>query len=161
MSRKEFVKRSDAELSIQIARYEKQETNLKRCGLFGVIIGVIGSLVCMAMESEMNLLFSVILLLGGGCFYLGVRLRRKAESLVREQLDDFFEAELKKTFGPHMDTPEMSINASFLEEIRPVNKSWNRCRVWRFYEGNYHGTHFSASNVELYESKQVHTNIVQ
>ena len=110
----------------------------------------------MAMESEMNLLFSVILLLGGGCFYLGVRLRRKAESLVREQLDDFFEAELEKTFGPRLHTPEMSINASFLKEIHPVDRHWTNCRVLRFFEGNYHGTHFSASNVELYELRQVH-----
>ncbi|MBS7340406.1 MAG: hypothetical protein KIH00_09200 [Lachnospiraceae bacterium] len=50
----------------------------------------------------------------------------------------------------------MSINASFLKEIHPVDRHWTNCRVLRFFEGNYHGTHFSASNVELYELRQVH-----
>ena len=112
-----------------------------------MFIGLIGFLICMASVPELALIFVVIVLAGVVCYYMGVRLRRKAESLVMEQLGGFFDAELERTFGPHMDTPEMCINSPFLEEIRLVDKYWNRCRAWRFYEGNYHGTHFSASNV--------------
>lgn len=154
MSRKGFVKLSEEELHKQIAQYEKQEGNLKRYGLLGAIIGLIGLLICMALESGMVLIFLTILLVGGVCFYRGVRLRRKAESLVREQLDDFFESELEKTFGPRMDTPEMSINASFLEEIHPVDRHWTHRQVLRSYEGIHHEVHFSAANVELYKFNQ-------
>lgn len=156
MSRKKFVKLNDQELRERIARYEKQRTNLKRYGLLGAIIGLIGVLTCMALESELVVIFVfMILLVGGVCYYMCAHLRWKAESLVREQLDDFFEAELEKTFGPRLHTPEMSIYESFLKEIHPVDRYWTNCRVWRFYEGNYHGTHFSASNVELYEQIQL------
>ena len=156
MSRKEFAKLNDQELRERIARYEKQRTNLKRYGLLGAIIGLIGVLICMALESELVVIFVFMIpLVGGVCYYMCARLRWKAESLVREQLDDFFEAELEKTFGPRLHTPEMSINESFLKEIHPVDRYWTNCRVWRFYEGNYHGTHFSASNVELYEQIQL------
>ena len=156
MSRKEFAKLNDQELRERIARYEKQRTNLKRYGLLGAIIGLIGVLICMALESELVVIFVFMIpLVGGVCYYMCARLWWKAESLVREQLDDFFEAELEKTFGPRLHTPEMSINESFLKEIHPVDRYWTNCRVWRFYEGNYHGTHFSASNVELYEQIQL------
>ncbi len=156
MSRKEFAKLNDQELRERIARYEKQRTNLKRYGLLGAIIGLIGVLICMALESELVVIFVFMIpLVGGVCYYMCARLRWKAESLVREQLDDFFEAELEKTFGPRLHTPEMSINESFLKESHPVDRYWTNCRVWRFYEGNYHGIHFSASNVELYELRQL------
>ena len=128
---------------------------MKRWGFCVVFIGLIGFLICMASVPELALIFVVIVLAGVVCYYMGVRLRRKAESLVMEQLGGFFDAELERTFGPHMDTPEMCINSPFLEEIRLVDKYWNRCRAWRFYEGNYHGTHFSASNVELSELRQL------
>lgn len=154
MSRKGFVKLSEEELHKQIAQYEKQEGNLKRNGLLGAIIGLLGFLICMALGSGMVLIFLMIILVGGVCFYLGVRSRRKAESLVLEQMDDFFEAELEKTFGPRMDTPEMSINVPFLKEIHPVDRYWERCWMSRFFEGNHHGVHFSAANVELYKFNQ-------
>ena len=57
MSRKEFAKLNDQELRERIARYEKQETNLKRYGLLGAIIGLIGLLICMALESELVVIF--------------------------------------------------------------------------------------------------------
>lgn len=156
MNKKGFIKLSDEELRKRIARYEKQRTNLKRYGLLGAIIGLIGVLICMALESELVVIFVfMILLVGGVCYYMCAHLRWKAESLVREQLDGFFEAELEKTFGPRLHTPEMSINESFLKESHPVDRYWTNCRVWRFYEGNYHGIHFSASNVELYELRQL------
>ena len=53
MSRKGFVKLSEEELHKQIAQYEKQEGNLKRNGLLGAIIGLLGFLICMALGSGM------------------------------------------------------------------------------------------------------------
>ncbi|MGM9636897.1 MAG: DUF3137 domain-containing protein [Eubacteriales bacterium] len=156
MSQKGFVKLSEAELLEQIAQYEKREINLKCYGVVGAVIGVIGSIISMVLEDDLlGLIFTAVVIVSVVTYYLGIRLRKKAESLVREQLDDFFEAELERVFGPRMRTSEMRINEPFLNEIRPVDLYWNRCSVWRFYEGNYHGTHFSAANVELYELKQV------
>lgn len=155
MSKKRFVKLSKEELRKRIVQYEMKEKKLKRYGLIGAIIGLIGLLISMAAESTSVVIFLILLLVGLGCFYLGVRLRRKSESLVQEQLNDFFEAELEKKFGPRMHTPEMGIDATFLEEINPVDLYWNRCLLLRSYEGNHHGVHFSAANVELYELRQI------
>ena len=57
MKKKGFIKLSDEELRKRIARYEKQGTNLKRYGLLGAIIGLIGLLICMALESELVVIF--------------------------------------------------------------------------------------------------------
>lgn len=70
--------------------------------------------------------------------------------MVNAQLSDFYEAELQNAFGSRMNTSEMSINRRFIEKLRPIDENWDECDVWRFYEGNYHGTHFSAANVGLY-----------
>lgn len=82
--------------------------------------------------------------------FLGGRARKKAEALVNTQLDDFFESELERAFGPRGDAGKLPINLSFLEQLQPAEKDWDRCRVQRFFEGNYHGTHFSAADAELY-----------
>ena len=147
------VKPNDAEMNTQIARYEKRELNLKLYGLYAVVIGIIGLIISMALEeSVLQLVFFVITLVGGVIYYLGVRLRKKTESLVNAQLGDFYETELERNFGPRMNTSKMCIDLNFLKKIRPLEQHlyWDRCKVWRFYEGNYHGTHFSAANVELY-----------
>lgn len=154
MSKKDFVKLSDVELIGKIAQYEKKERNLKRYGAYGAVIGMIGMLIGMAMEAEIAVLFAAMIIVGGVSYYLGIRLRRKAESLVLEQLDDFFEAELEKAFGSRLSTQEMQINEPFLGKICLVNHKWNRYSVRRFYEGSYNGTHFSAANVTLYENLQ-------
>ena len=81
MSKKSFVKLSEEELLDRLTRYEKRERNLKCYGLCGAIIGLIGLIICMASGSELALIFVAIVLVGGVCYYMGVRLRRKAESL--------------------------------------------------------------------------------
>lgn len=150
------VKLSESELLDQIVRYEKLEIKLKRYGMFGAVIGAIGAFGFLLLKLPvLPVVFLAVLLVGGLSCYLGVHLRRKAESLVSEQMNNFFESELESAFGPRMYTPKMSINEQFLNEICLADQEWNRYSVWRFYEGNYNGTHFSAANVKLYKLLQV------
>lgn len=68
---------------------------------------------------------------------------------MNSQLQDFYKVELEKAFGPCKSTNGMVINEPLIKELRPVAEHWNECYEWRFYEGYYHGTHFSVENVEL------------
>lgn len=54
----------------------------------------------------------------------------------------------KKPLAPQS-TKEMVINEPLIRELCPVEKEWNDCYEWRFYEGYYHETHFSVENVNL------------
>lgn len=145
------AKLSEEELHSQIAKREKREDNLKYYGIIGTVVGIIGCVVSLALElGLLGLIFMVVVIVSIISVFLGGRTRKKAEKLVDTQLDDFFESELERAFGPRADTGKLPINLSFLDQLHPVEKHWDRCRVWRFYEGNYHGTHFSAANVELY-----------
>lgn len=156
MSKKNLVKLSEAELLERIARSEKRELRLKIYGFYGAAIGLIGAIIFKLLDSEMLMCIFLIVLFGGlASIFLGDHVYKKSRSLVQEQLDDFFEAELERAFGSRLSTQEMRINKSFLKEIRPVEPYWDECQVWRFYEGNYNGTHFSAANVELYELRQL------
>ena len=145
------AKLSEEELHSQIAKREKREDNLKYYGIIGTVVGIIGCVVSLALElGLLGLIFMVVVIVSIISVFLGGRTRKKAEKLVDTQLDDFFESELERAFGPRADTGKLPINLSFLDQLHPVEKHWDRCRVWRFYEGNYHGTHFSAAVVELY-----------
>lgn len=154
------AKLSEGELLRQTAQHKKREDNLKFFGIIGAVIGVIGVIISLALEiGLLGLIFTVVVIVSAVSFFLGTRARKNAEALVSEQLDDFFESELEKAFGPRADTSEMPISQSFLNQFHPVEKHWDRCRVWRFYEGNYHGTHFSAADVELfYLDSHEHSN---
>ena len=145
------AKLSEGELLRQTAQHEKREDNLKFFGIIGTVIGVIGTIISMALEiGLLGLIFTVVVIVSVVSYFLGIRTRKKTEALIDTQLDDFFESELERAFGPRADTSKMPINLSFLDQLHPVEKHWDRCRVWRFYEGNYHGTHFSAADAELY-----------
>lgn len=72
-----------------------------------------------------------------------------------DQLDDFYEAMLQNAFGSRMNTSEMRIGSQLIKKLRPIDVRWDECDVHRFYEGNYHGTHFSAANVGLYEMVRI------
>ncbi|MGM9680052.1 MAG: hypothetical protein ACI3XR_00955 [Eubacteriales bacterium] len=151
MSNKDFAMLSDEELCKQIAQYEKRERNLKCYGVYGAVIGVIGAFISMVLENGLlGLIFTAVVIAAVITYYLGIRMRKKAEALVNAQLNEFYETELERIFGSRMDTSEMCINEPFLKEIRPVDSHWDRCQVWSCYEGCYHGTHFSAANVELF-----------
>ena len=86
MSKKGFVKLSEEELSKRIVQYEMKEKKLKRYGLISAIIGLIGLLITMAAESASVVIFLILLLVGLGCFYLFILLRRISKALVQDQL---------------------------------------------------------------------------
>lgn len=145
------AKLSEEELHSQIAKREKREDNLKYYGIIGTVVGIIGCVVSLALElSLLGLIFMVVVIVSIISVFLGGRTRKKAEKLVDTQLDDFFEAELERAFGPRADAGKLPISQSFLEQLQPAEKDWDRCRVLRFFEGDYHGTHFSAADAELY-----------
>lgn len=145
-------KLSEAQALEKIARYEKNETRMIYTGVYGLIIGVPGLLISLIIESGLlSLIFGVIFFVGGLCLALKDHMRNKAESLATNQLQDFYKEELERYFGPLRSTKEMDINKQLIEELRPVTEYWNEYSKWRFYEGNYHDTHFSVENVHLKE----------
>ena len=81
-------------------------------------------------------------------------MRNKAESLVDDQLKDFYKEELERFFGPLRRTDEMDINNTLINELRPVTEHWDKCSMWCLYEENYHDTHFSVVNMHLDEVKR-------
>ena len=150
MGKNNFKKLSDEELREKIAQDEKRETKMKVLGFDGVIVGAIGMALFLALGVDvLALIFGLIFLVGGILCFAGIHMQRKTKSMVNEQLSDFYEAELKKTFGPRMDTLKMHFSQSLMRKLRPVDESWDEYQAWRYYEGNYHGTHFSVANVEL------------
>ena len=150
MGKNNFKKLSEEELCEKIAQDEKRETKMKVLGFDGVIVGAIGMALFLALGVDvLALIFGLIFLVGGILCFAGIHMQRKTKSMVNEQLSDFYEAELKKTFGPRMDTLKMHFSQSLMRKLRPVDESWDEYQAWRYYEGNYHGTHFSVANVEL------------
>ena len=141
---------SEAEALELLTQYEKREVRWKNLGLKGTLIGAIGAALFAVMEVEaLSFIFTLVLLVGVGFIVVGGRFRSKAESVVNAQLYDFYEAELQKAFGPCQHTEGMDINEPLLKELRVVDEGWSEHAVWRFYEGDYHGTHFSVENVKL------------
>ncbi|MGN1028049.1 MAG: hypothetical protein ACI4P4_16785, partial [Faecousia sp.] len=68
MSKKGFVKLSEAELIEKLAHSEKRELSLKQYGLCSAIIGLIGFMICMALGPELGLIFVAIILVGVICY---------------------------------------------------------------------------------------------
>ena len=155
MSKKDFEKLSEAELLEKIAQAEKKESKLRVWGLNGIFIGLLVTVIGVVLDiGEFALIFGVIALVGAILYIASIRLRGKTESQVNAHLDDFYEAELNRVLGPRMKTSEMHISRSFMEKFHPVDERWNECQVWRYYESNYHGIHFSVANVELVERRK-------
>ena len=150
MSKINHEELSEAEALELLTQYEKREVRWKNLGLKGTLIGAIGAALFAVMEVEaLSFIFTLVLLVGVGFIVVGGRFRSKAESVVNAQLYGFYDAELQKTFGPCQHTGEMDINEALLRELRVVDEGWSEHAVWRFYEGDYHGTHFSVENVKL------------
>ena len=115
------AKLSEGELLRQTAQHEKREDNLKFFGIIGTVIGVIGTIISMALEiGLLGLIFTVVVIVSVVSYFLGIRTRKKTEALIDTQLDDFFESELERAFGPRADTSKMPINLSFLDQLHPV-----------------------------------------
>lgn len=95
------AKLSEGELLRQTAQHEKREDNLKFFGIIGTVIGVIGTIISMALEiGLLGLIFTVVVIVSVVSYFLGIRTRKKTEALIDTQLDDFFESELERAFGP-------------------------------------------------------------
>ena len=155
MSRNSFgaagaEKRSDAELSAQLGRYQRQARIWLRIGLLGIAGGLIAAV---AMQNTALKALLVAVLFGGGLccvLFLSSSAQKKLKALMHEQLGDFFRAELDKSFGPALHTPAMQIGRPLLETLCPSDGQWEECETESFREGSYHGLHFAAANVRLY-----------
>lgn len=150
MSKIDPEKLSEAEAVELLAQYEKREARWKNLGFKCVLVGAFGTAI-FGIIGLMSLaaFFLILLLAGAGFIVVGGRFRSEAESAVNAKLYDFYEAELQKAFGPCQHTGEMDINEPLLRELRVANEDWCKHALWRFYEGDYHGTHFSVANVQL------------
>ena len=152
MSKKSSEKLSDAEALEKIARYEKNEIIFLKVCVYSFIIGIPALIIGMIVESGVVAGIGSVLFVGGFvCVYLKGKMRSNAESLVTNQLQDFYNTELQRAFGPCQHNKDMDINKTLIKKLRPVAESWNECNEWRFYEGCYQETRFSVENVELSE----------
>lgn len=143
-------KLSDAELSEQLGRYQRQARTSLRVGLLGIASGLIATV---AMQNTALKAVIVAVLFGGGLccvLFLSGGAQKKLKTLMQEQLGDFFSAELEQSFGPKLHTPEMQIDRTFLETLCLPDRKWEECETESFREGSYHGLHFAAANVRLY-----------
>lgn len=153
MSRKNLTKLSEEEAIKKIAQYEKTEFRLHYIGVYCLMISVVGIILGLLLGIEAVAMISCVLFaVGSSCVFLKRRPRNKVEALVMDQLRDFYNAELEKTFGPCQHTKEMAIDKALIKELRPVEAYWDDCTEWRFYEGDYHETRFSVENVRLSEA---------
>ncbi len=152
MSKKSSEKLSDAEALEKIARYEKNEIIFLKVCVYSFIIGIPALIIGMIVESGVVAGIGSVLFVGGFvCVYLKGKMRSNAESLVTNQLQDFYNTELQRAFGPCQHNKDMDINKTLIKKLRPVAESWNECNEWRYYEGCYQETRFSVENVELSE----------
>lgn len=150
MSKKSSKKMSEEEANKKLAQYEKIDKKIIPVGICCMLIGVAGVFLAAATDVGWIAVVAVIILFGGG---IGILMRGnlqcKMETVVNNQLHDFYEAELEKAFGPRQRNKEMEIDVALIRELNPVAKYWSDCDEWRFYEGYYHGTHFSIENINL------------
>ena len=155
MSKKSSEKLSDEQAVEKIAQYEKKEIIFGKVGVYGLIIGVPALILGMIVESEVLAWIGAVLFVGGFvCLGLKSMMRSKAESIVQDQLEDFYDTELQRVFGPRQHNRDMDINQTLIRKLHPVNESWDECSEWRFYEGYYNETHFSVENVKLIDVRR-------
>ena len=134
MSKKSSEKLSDAEALEKIARYEKNEIIFLKVCVYSFIIGIPALIIGMIVESGVVAGIGSVLFVGGFvCVYLKGKMRSNAESLVTNQLQDFYNTELQRAFGPGQHNKDMDINKTLIKKLRPVAESWNECNEWRYY----------------------------
>ncbi|MGN1025551.1 MAG: hypothetical protein ACI4P4_04010, partial [Faecousia sp.] len=152
MSKKSSEKLSDEQAVENIARYEKKEIIFGKVGIYSLIIGVPVLIFGMIVESVVLMWIGAVLFVGAFVLLgLNKKMRNKAEAIVNDQLRDFNNAELQRVFGPRQHNRDMDINQTLIRKLRPLDKSWDECSEWSYYEGYYKDTHFSAENVKLVE----------
>lgn len=145
-------KMSDEEANKKIEKYEKIEKRIIPVGILCILMGVGGVFLGAATDAGWIGVVAIVLIFGGGIAILRKgHVQYKIETIVDNQLQDFYDVELEKTFGPRQRTKEMEINQSLIRELCPVNRDWDECNIWRYYEGYYNGTRFSIENINLRE----------
>ena len=103
-------KLSETELSEKFGRYQWQARTSLRVGLLGIASGLIAAV---AMQNTALKAVIVAVLFGGGLccvLFLSSGAQKKLKLLMQEQLGDFFRAELERSFGPQLHTPEMQVD---------------------------------------------------
>ena len=141
---------SDANLSQRLGQYQRQARTWLRVGLLGMAGGLIAAV---AVQNTVLKAVLVAVLFGGGLccvLFLSSGAQKKLEVLMREQLGDFFRAELERSFGPALHTQKMQIDRPLLNKLCPPDGRWEACETEDFREGRYRGIHFAAANVRLY-----------
>ena len=155
MSKKSSEKLSDEQAVEKIAQYEKKEIIFGKVGIYSLIIGVPALILGMIVESGVLAWIGAVLFVGGFVFLgLNSKMRSKSEAIVQDQLEDFYDTELQRVFGPRQHNRDMDINQTLIRKLHPVNESWDECSEWRFYEGYYNETHFSVENVKLIDVRR-------
>ncbi len=142
-------KMSKVELSEKLGRYQKQARIWLIVGLLGIAGGLISTVA--VQDAALKTILVAALFGGGLCcvLFLSSGAQKKMKTLMREQLGGLFQAELEKSFGPDLHTPEMRIDQAFMKTLHVPDGQWEECAVENFYEGNYGSIHFSAANVRL------------
>lgn len=146
---------SEDELVRRMAQHEKNERVWGRICLICFVVGLIGFILSMASaEAGALAVISIPLFIIGFFYFFFIRgrSRDKAISMLNDYLKDFYDTELERAFGPCEQTGEMTINDALIKELRPLKEQWDESNTWRFYEGDYHGIHFSVENVILYKT---------
>lgn len=142
-------KLSEAELSRQLCRCQRQARFWLRLGLVCIAAGII--LYFAVREPALKAVLAGVLILVGFCcvLFLAEGSKKKLKKLMREQLGGYFQAELEKAFGPERHSAELRIDEAFLKENQLVDRGWEESEVEEFREGVYRGVRFSAANVRL------------
>ena len=95
----------DAALSRKLGHYQKMAAVWRLVGLAGAVGGVIAFFA--VQGTALRAVLTAALFFGGICcaVFLGGGAQKKCRALLREQLGDFFRAELEKAFGKYRFPP--------------------------------------------------------
>lgn len=139
----------DAALSRKLGHYQRMAALWPRVGLAGAVGGVIAFFA--VRDTALRAVLTAVLFFGGICcaLFLGGGAQKKLRALLREQLGDFFRAELEKAFGPDLRPPALGIDEPLLKTLPLTEGAWEESEVENLRGGVYRGVRFSAANVRL------------
>jgi len=139
----------DAALSRKLGHYQKMAAVWRLVGLAGAVGGVIAFFA--VQGTALRAVLTAALFFGGICcaVFLGGGTQKKCRALLREQLGDFFRAELEKAFGPDLRPPALGIDEPFLKTLSLAEGAWEESEVENLRGGVYRGVRFAAANVRL------------
>lgn len=140
---------SDAELSLQIGRYQRLSVLWRRIGLAGTLVGLI---LYFAVSSKLlKAILVTVLFFGGLCcaIFLSGSAQKKLRTLLQDQLGSFFRETFEKAFGPNLHTEAMRIDKACMDAFCLRDRPWEECEIENLHEGVHRGTRFSAANVRL------------